>query len=77
MRLRLLRHNPKEHSLTFDTGLDSIRCPECGLVQFCTLSTVCKRCRKSLGIRYAPSPFLAEASRKKTALKNSLAYSGT
>ena len=44
--------NPKEHSLTFDTGLDSIRCPECGLVQFRTLSTVCKRCRRSLGIRY-------------------------
>src|ERR1035441_1515478 len=24
-----------------------------GLVQFCTLSTVCKRCQKPLGIRYA------------------------
>src|ERR1035438_10364565 len=39
--------------MTFDTGLDSIRCPVCGLVQFCTLSTICKRCRGSLGIRYA------------------------
>lgn len=36
-----------------DIELDSIRCPSCGLVQFCTLSTVCKRCRRSLGIRYA------------------------
>lgn len=43
----------KEYSLTIDIGLDSIRCPACGLVQFCTLSTICKRCRRSLGIRYA------------------------
>ncbi|MGO9940024.1 MAG: helix-turn-helix domain-containing protein [Terracidiphilus sp.] len=35
-----------------NTGLDSIRCPACGLIQFCTLSTMCKRCRRSLGIRY-------------------------
>lgn len=35
------------------SGLDSIRCPACGLTQFCTLSTICKRCRRSLGIRYA------------------------
>ena len=39
--------------MTFYTGLESIRCPVCGLVQFCTLSTICKRCRRSLGIRYA------------------------
>ncbi len=39
--------------MTFDTGLDSIRCPVCGLVQFCTLSMICKRCRGSLAIRYA------------------------
>jgi ribosome-binding protein aMBF1 (putative translation factor) len=39
--------------MTFDTGLDSIRCPVCGLVQFCTLITICKRCRSSLGIHYA------------------------
>ncbi len=39
--------------MTFDTGLDSIRCPMCGLVQFCTLSAsaICKRCRRSL-VRY-------------------------
>jgi DNA-binding XRE family transcriptional regulator len=36
-----------------DPNLDSIRCPQCGLVQFCTFSTTCKRCRRSLGIRYA------------------------
>jgi len=42
-----------EYLMTFDTGLESIRCPVCGLVQFCTLSTICKRCRSSLGIRYA------------------------
>ena len=46
-------HKPKEHYLTFDTGLDSIRCPACGLVQFCNLSAICKRCRRPLGIRYA------------------------
>ena len=39
--------------MTFDTCLDSIRCPVCGLVQFCTLSMTCKRCWRSLGIRYA------------------------
>ena len=36
-----------------DIGLDSIRCAACGLVQFSTFSTICKRCRRSLGIRYA------------------------
>jgi len=35
-----------------DTGLDSIRCPACGLVQFSSFSTTCKRCRRSLGIHY-------------------------
>ncbi len=35
-----------------DPCLDSIRCPVCGLVQFCGFSTTCKRCRRSLGIRY-------------------------
>jgi len=48
-----VRHKLKEHTLTLYIGLDSIRCPACGLVQFCTLSTICKRCRRSLGIRYA------------------------
>ena len=38
--------------MTIDIGLDSIRCPACGLVQFCTLSKICKRCRRSLGVRY-------------------------
>ncbi len=38
--------------MTINIGLDSIRCPACGLIQFCTLSTMCKRCRRSLGIRY-------------------------
>lgn len=37
-----------------DTGLDSIRCPACGLVQFSSFSTTCRRCRRSLGIRYVP-----------------------
>ena len=36
-----------------DPGLDSIRCSACGLVQFSSFSTTCKRCRRSLGIRYA------------------------
>jgi DNA-binding XRE family transcriptional regulator len=49
----VLRHNPKEHSLSFATNLDSIRCPVCGIVQFCTLSAVCKRCHRPLGISYA------------------------
>jgi DNA-binding XRE family transcriptional regulator len=40
--------------LTIDIGFDSIRCPACGLVQFCTFSTICKRCRRSLGSRYVP-----------------------
>ena len=54
MRPRVLRYNPKEHPLIFAaTNLDSIRCPVCGIVQYCTLSTVCKRCRRPLGIRYA------------------------
>lgn len=35
-----------------DNDLDSIRCAACGLVQFCTFSTTCKRCRRPLGIRY-------------------------
>ena len=39
--------------MTIDIDLDSIRCPACGLVQFCTFSTMCKRCRRSLGIRFA------------------------
>ena len=52
-RLLVVRHKPMEYLMTFDTGLDSIRCPACGLVQFCTLSTICKRCRSSLSIRYA------------------------
>ena len=39
--------------MTIDIGLDSIRCPFCHLMQFCTFSTICKRCRRSLGIRYA------------------------
>ncbi len=38
--------------MTIDIGFDSIRCPACGLVQFCTFSTTCRRCRRSLGIRY-------------------------
>jgi DNA-binding XRE family transcriptional regulator len=38
-------------------SLDSIRCPACGLVQFCTFSTICKRCRRSLGIRYVTLTF--------------------
>jgi DNA-binding XRE family transcriptional regulator len=39
--------------LTIDIRLDSIRCPFCGLIQLCTFSTNCRRCRRSLGIRYA------------------------
>ena len=49
--------------MTIDIRLDSIRCPFCGLIQFCTFSTICKRCRRSLRIRYATlifSPKLLE-----------------
>ena len=49
----MVRHKLKEHTLTLYTGFDSIRCPACGLVQFCSLSTICKRCRNSLEISYA------------------------
>ncbi len=40
-----------------DPGIDSIRCPMCGLVQFSSFSTICKRCRRSLGIRYTTFTF--------------------
>lgn len=40
-----------------DPGLDSIRCPQCGLVQFSSFSTTCKRCRRSLGIGYITLTF--------------------
>ncbi len=36
-----------------DPGLNSIRCAACGLMQFCSFSTTCRRCRRSLDIRYA------------------------
>ena len=38
--------------MTIDIRLDSIRCPFCGLTQFCNFSAICKRCRRSLPIRY-------------------------
>jgi len=39
--------------MTFNNSLESIRCKQCGLLQYSTLSTVCKKCGASLGIRYA------------------------
>jgi ribosome-binding protein aMBF1 (putative translation factor) len=53
-----VRHKIKEHFLTIDRSFDCIRCPACGLAQFCTSSTICKRCRQSLGIRYVTLPLL-------------------
>jgi len=38
--------------VTFNTGLDSIKCPACGLTQFFISPPFCRRCAESLGVQY-------------------------
>jgi len=38
--------------VTFNKGLDSIKCPACSLTQFFISPPFCKRCKTSLGVQY-------------------------
>lgn len=67
--------NPKEQSVTFNSGLDSIKCRACGTAQIFISPPFCKRCKKSLGIQYAILTLTRETSIRRNPRKGWLGHS--